>query len=61
MKKEKNESLFTNLEVFFLLIGIGCATLGIGFNNIILTGVAIFSGFMTFGSMIKRNYKKKNE
>ena len=50
---------FSNMEMFFLFIAIGCGVLSIGFLNIILGGVCILAGFLAFASVIKR--KKQAE
>lgn len=57
MAKEQRKT-FTNLEVFFLLIAVGCLGLGVGYGNIILTGVSVMSTFFALGSMGLREHKK---
>jgi len=54
MEREKK---FTNMEIFLILVAIGCAILGVGYKNLILGGVSVLSGFFAMASLIKR---KKN-
>ena len=55
----EDKQKLTNLEIFFLLVAIACAILGVGYKNLILSGVSILTGFFAFASIIKR--KKNNK
>ena len=57
----EKEQKFTNMEIFFLLVAIACAILGIGYKNLILGGVAVLTGFFALASLIKRKKKSKIE
>ena len=56
MEREKK---FTNMEIFLILVAIGCAILGVGFKNLILGGVSVLSGFFAMTSLIKRKKEQK--
>lgn len=53
------ERSLTNLETFFLLIGIICGTLAIGYQNIILGGISVMTLFFSVGSIIKRKMQEE--
>lgn len=50
----EDERKFTNLEIFFLLIGVICGTLAIGYQNLIFGGISVMTLFFGVASIIKR-------
>jgi len=54
---ENTKKKITNMETFLFAIALCCVTLGIGYQNVVLVGIAGLTSFFGFGSMFKRSKK----